>query len=87
MRYLVEQGRTGLLSPPGDETALAQNVMRVLEDPELADRLVSSARQEFQRYSWPVVREQWLQVYRALAAGEMNGARAFASDGINSSER
>jgi len=87
MRYLVEQGRTGLLSPPGDATALAQNVMRVLRDPELADRLVSSARQEFQRYSWPVVREQWLQVYRALAAGEMNGARAFASDGINSSER
>jgi hypothetical protein len=24
-----------------------------------------------QRYSWPVVREQWLKAYRALASGEM----------------
>jgi glycosyltransferase involved in cell wall biosynthesis len=59
----------------------------VLQDPELAQGLVSNARLEFQRYSWPVVREQWLEVYRALASGEMREARAFASNGINSSER
>jgi glycosyltransferase involved in cell wall biosynthesis len=87
MRYLVDHGRTGLLSPPGDAAALAQNVIRVLQDPELAQGLVSNARLEFQRYSWPVVREQWLEVYRALASGEMREARAFASNGINSSER
>jgi glycosyltransferase involved in cell wall biosynthesis len=67
MRYLLEHGRTGLLSAPGDAAALAENVVRVLRDPELADLLVSNARQELQRYSWPVVREQWLEVYRALA--------------------
>jgi glycosyltransferase involved in cell wall biosynthesis len=71
MRYLVEHGVTGLLSPPGDASALAQNVIRVLQDSELADRLVSNARQEFRRYSWPVVREQWLEVYRTMASGEM----------------
>jgi glycosyltransferase involved in cell wall biosynthesis len=73
MRYLVEHGRTGLLSPPGDTSALAQNVIRVLQDPELADRLVSNAREEFQRYSWPVVREQWLEVYRGLVSSQSAG--------------
>lgn len=67
MLYLVEHERTGLLSPPGDWAALAQNVIRVLHDSALADRIVSNAQRKFQRYSWPVVREQWLEVYRTLA--------------------
>jgi glycosyltransferase involved in cell wall biosynthesis len=71
MHYVVEHGRTGLLSPMGDASALARNVIRVLQDPDLAERLVANARQELQRYSWPVVREQWLKVYRALASGEL----------------
>jgi glycosyltransferase involved in cell wall biosynthesis len=71
MRYLVEHGVTGLLSPPGDAAALAQNVIRVMQNPELADRLVANARREFRRYSWPVVREQWLEVYQSIALGEM----------------
>ncbi|HZW95562.1 MAG TPA: glycosyltransferase [Candidatus Eremiobacteraceae bacterium] len=86
MRYVVEHGRTGLLSAPGDAAALAQNVIRVLQDPELADRLVSNSRQELERYSWPVVREQWLEVYRALTSREMKAARESASGGIDSSE-
>jgi L-malate glycosyltransferase len=68
MRYLVEHGVTGLLSPPGDAAALARNVIQVLQDSDLADRLVSNARQEFRRYSWPIVREQWLEVYRTMAS-------------------
>ncbi|MFZ0320835.1 MAG: glycosyltransferase [Candidatus Sulfotelmatobacter sp.] len=70
MRYVVEHGRTGLLSPPGDPSALARNVIRVLEDGELAKRLASNARQELRRYSWPVVREQWLKIYRGMAEKE-----------------
>jgi L-malate glycosyltransferase len=70
MRCLVEHGRTGLLSAPGDAAALARNVIRVLQDSELAERLVASAQQEFERYSWPVVREQWSQVYRALVSDQ-----------------
>jgi glycosyltransferase involved in cell wall biosynthesis len=69
MSYLVEHGRTGLLSAMGDPGALARNVIRVLQDSDLADRLVSNARLELERYSWPVVRKQWLEVYRDLASG------------------
>ena len=70
MHYVVEHERTGLLSAPGDVAALAKNVIRVLQDAELADRLVSNGQQELKRYSWPVVREQWLEIYRALTSKE-----------------
>jgi len=66
MRYLVEDGRTGLLSPPGDAQALAGNVIRLLRDPELARRLSANAFEQSTRYHWEVVREQWLEVYRSM---------------------
>jgi L-malate glycosyltransferase len=80
MRYLVEHGRTGLLSPPGDANALAQNVIQFLENPALAEQLAENARLELQRYSWPVVREQWLGIYRNLAS------RATPSDAPESAQ-
>jgi glycosyltransferase involved in cell wall biosynthesis len=66
MRYLVENGRTGLLSEVGDHAALAANVIRVLRDPEVAHHLSTNARDEVRLYQWNTVREQWLRVYREL---------------------
>ena len=66
MPYLVEHERTGLLSPVGDEKALAANVIRLLRDSELAHRLAENAYVESQKYTWERVREQWLKVYRGL---------------------
>jgi L-malate glycosyltransferase len=68
MRYVVEHERTGLLSPVGDPQALAENAIRLLQDASLADRLTANAQQEMDRYSWPVVRQQWLDIYRAMTA-------------------
>ncbi len=72
MSYLVEHERTGLLSEPGDAAALAENVMRLLRHPELASRLAFSAREEMKLYCWETVRQQWLEVYRSLGAGEIS---------------
>jgi glycosyltransferase involved in cell wall biosynthesis len=69
MSYLVEHGRTGLLSPPGDAAQLAENILRLLSDGELSLRLAASAYQECGRYQWSVVREQWLNTYRTLMSG------------------
>jgi glycosyltransferase involved in cell wall biosynthesis len=66
MRYLVEDGRTGLLSPPGDVEALAANVIRVLREPGLASRLAANAFEQSKQYAWSVVRGQWLEAYRSL---------------------
>jgi glycosyltransferase involved in cell wall biosynthesis len=69
IRYLVEHERTGLLSEPGDWRALAENVMRLLRDPELAGRIASNAYEQTKLYRWTEVRGQWLQIYRSLANG------------------
>jgi glycosyltransferase involved in cell wall biosynthesis len=66
MRYLVAHERTGLLSEVGDFQALAQNVIRLLNDPQFAAGLAANAHEESRRYSWPVVRQQWVDVYESL---------------------
>jgi len=64
--YLVDNERTGLLSAVGDEKALAENVLRLLRDPELTARLAQNAYQESSKFTWDAVRGQWLSVYRGL---------------------
>jgi len=66
MPYLVEHERTGLLSPVGDEKALAANVIRLLRDPALAARLAENAHQKAQSYTWEAARGQWLNAYRGI---------------------
>jgi glycosyltransferase involved in cell wall biosynthesis len=69
MRYLVDHERTGLLAEVGDWQALARGVIRLLRDPELAGRMAANAHQESRRYAWPIVRRQWLEIYKRLAPG------------------
>jgi glycosyltransferase involved in cell wall biosynthesis len=66
MSYLVENERTGLLSPTGDAAALADNAIRLLRAPEFASRLAFNAHEELRRYSWETVRQEWLKIYRSL---------------------
>jgi glycosyltransferase involved in cell wall biosynthesis len=66
IRYMVDDGRTGLLSEPGDAQALARNVLRMLGDSELASYLAGNAFEESKRYEWSAVRGQWLSVYESL---------------------
>jgi D-inositol-3-phosphate glycosyltransferase len=49
---IVAEGRTGLLYPPGDETALVKALKRLLLDPPYARQLSQAAQQEAQaKYS------------------------------------
>ncbi len=66
MPYLVKHEHTGLLSPVGDEKALAVNVIRLLRDPALAANLAHNAREEAEGYTWEKIRERWLNTYRGL---------------------
>jgi glycosyltransferase involved in cell wall biosynthesis len=43
IRDLVEDGRNGLLVEPGDTDALANALVRVLSDRQLAERLAAAA--------------------------------------------
>lgn len=50
---ILEHERTALLVPPGEPAAMASAVLRLLDDPQLADRLASNARRAaLERHSW-----------------------------------
>ncbi len=66
--YVVRDGVTGIVVPRGDDVALAAAALRLLREPALALRLADAARAEcLAHYTWPVVREQWVDLYRRLA--------------------
>ena len=62
--FLVEHEKTALLVPAEDEHAMAAAVIRVLQDRQLNHDLVKAGLTFVQQFSWPVVRDQWLNVYR-----------------------
>jgi glycosyltransferase involved in cell wall biosynthesis len=68
IRRLVEHDRTGLLCEPGDLRGLAQNVIRLLQDPVVSSRIARNAHAESMRYCWKEVRGEWLKLYRSIAA-------------------
>ena len=64
---ILTDGVHGLLAPDNDDKAVAAQVIRLLEQPELARRLAAAARETCDAYDWRHVREGWLTAYRRLA--------------------
>ena len=56
-------GRDWLTVPPGDAGATAQAVLRIADDPALAAKLGSNARQRSLRYTWESIAARHLAVY------------------------
>jgi len=72
IRYIVEHGRTGLLSEPRDWRMLGENVITVLRDPVLAATLTRNAYEQSRTYRWDRVRAQWLQLYQSALMGTVH---------------
>lgn len=67
--YLVEDGHTALLVPPGDAPAMAAAVLRLAAEPALAASLREAGLRQVQQYTWHSVRPRLLDVYRAVVNG------------------
>jgi len=66
-REVIENGRTGLLSPLGDPAGYAAALDRLLSDPQLAARLAFQARTTVERdYSAVVMVRQTERMYREM---------------------
>lgn len=70
--YIVEHERSALLVPPRTPAAMAEAVMRLADDPALAERLRVTGKEAVAQYAWSNVRERLLQVYRDVLS---RGAR------------
>jgi glycosyltransferase involved in cell wall biosynthesis len=67
--YVVRDGYSALLVPPGDANRMAEAVLRVIEDASLARQLAANGAREAIQYQWPRVRPRLLAVYaRAMDA-------------------
>lgn len=64
--FLVTHEKNALLVPPARPDAMAEAVLRVLNDPILARYLADEGLKLVQEYIWPNVRERLLMVYRQI---------------------
>ena len=65
---ILTDDRHGLLVPCGDHAAAAAGILRLLEQPDLVDRLTAEARESCAEYRWEVVRSRWLALYESMVA-------------------
>lgn len=65
---LVDHDVNGLLVPPGDPTALASAITRVLAEPGTAARLSAAARHTAGHYTWPALARRVAAVYQQVTA-------------------
>ena len=68
---LIQQGRSGLLVPPGDTNALAESITTVLSKPFLSKRLGEAARIRIQTgFSFEKMFQETVSLYRTVLAGK-----------------
>jgi glycosyltransferase involved in cell wall biosynthesis len=63
-------GEAALLCAPTDVDALAENLHRVVGDPELRHRLVTAGTAQWQRFSWQRCADELTDLYRRVASAE-----------------
>ena len=65
-RIATDNGDAALLSPPNDPGALARNLLRLLDDAQLRERLANRGREVANRFDSHVIAQQHLDLYRSL---------------------
>src|SRR5206468_5991867 len=66
---VVEHGKSGLLSSPGDDEALANNIITLLRDPDLRARMGEYGRRQVEtRFAPARMARDMEQVYGELAS-------------------
>ncbi len=61
--WIIQDGRTGLLTPVGDSSALAGSIRRLAADRALVTDLGRRGRHAAAQWTWDAVRPQWADAY------------------------
>lgn len=67
--FIVEDGETGLLAPANDHEKLAEHILMILENHDLAKKMVKSALLSFDSYGWQNVSHLWMKHYDTISSG------------------
>ncbi|MEP6637463.1 MAG: glycosyltransferase family 4 protein [Acidobacteriota bacterium] len=84
--YIVTHEETCLMVACNDHEGLAASTIRLLEDNELAAKIARQAREASRKFTWTVVRGEWVKLYRDLVAQQAPAEQA-PSDDIRQGER
>ncbi|HEX5965957.1 MAG TPA: glycosyltransferase family 4 protein, partial [Pyrinomonadaceae bacterium] len=76
--YIMTNEVTGLIVDRDDDQALANAAIRLLNDNVLAVKLVRNAHESTRKFTWPYIRDQWLDIYREL--GKSHGVLLSANN-------
>lgn len=63
IRFMVKDGETGLLVPPGDPGALADAIGALWRDSDRARQMARRARHEVAQHTWSAVCARWAEAY------------------------
>ncbi|MEU8352980.1 glycosyltransferase [Streptomyces sp. NPDC048845] len=66
VREIVRDGEDGLLAPPGNTTALAERLGRLMSDRALRDRMGEAARENVRRYAPERIVARWEELFAFL---------------------
>jgi L-malate glycosyltransferase len=78
--YIMTNEVSGLIVDRDDHQALAAGALRLLNDNEFALTLVRNAHESTKKFTWPYIREQWLDLYH-----EMTKEKDFLTSTLRSS--
>jgi len=73
MARVLDDGKTGMLVPPGDDAALAEGIRQVLTDAEFAGRMrLAAAKIVADHYTSAAMAKQYSEVYQAVLSDCLN---------------
>ncbi len=70
---LVQPGENGLIVRWGDETALAESLATLLMDAALRQRMGRTSREKGERFAWPEITRQYVQLFRQVSEQAAGG--------------
>jgi D-inositol-3-phosphate glycosyltransferase len=68
LAFLVKDGVTGFTVPVDDPRALADDLMELIKDPQLRERMGKRAANFAQQYGWNIIAQRVLEVYQEVLA-------------------
>jgi glycosyltransferase involved in cell wall biosynthesis len=66
---LLQDGESALFVRDNDDEQMAEAILSLLDDPDLAIKLSTNGRRVAERSSWDQVRRQWEQIFNELSGG------------------
>lgn len=66
-RDVIHHGYTGLLAEAGNCASIAENIILLMRDPLICERLVANGLAASEAYDWPRISDRYLEVYRRCA--------------------